>query len=147
MGKDFFATGLQKKMEKIGEDFLRLSISKHSDFYGAVWITQNALFFTGICGRTESSAPTWCGAQICAVGADDSVGPLGSCDFAAEFRKNGAFCRADVGIGPYTGCIILHCPVKISFFDILQTYTRFSSSTSRTSGMLLNAHGTMSASR
>lgn len=23
MGKDFFATGLQKKMEKIGEDFLR----------------------------------------------------------------------------------------------------------------------------
>ena len=102
---------------------------------------------SAICGRTESSAPTWCGAQICAVGADDSVGPLGSCKFAAEFRKNGAFCRADVGIGPYTGCIILHCPVKISFFDILQTYTRFSSSTSRTFGMLLNAHGTMSASR
>ena len=24
MGKDFFATGLQKKMEKIGEDFLHL---------------------------------------------------------------------------------------------------------------------------
>ena len=42
MGTDFFTTGLQKKMEKIGEDFLRLSISKHSDFYGAVWITQNA---------------------------------------------------------------------------------------------------------
>lgn len=58
MGTDFFATGLQKKTEKIGEDFLRLSISKHSDFYGAVWITQNAPFFTGICGRTESSAPT-----------------------------------------------------------------------------------------
>ena len=58
MGTDFFTTGLQKKMEKIGEDLLRLSISKHSDFYGAVWITQNAPFFTGICGRTESSAPT-----------------------------------------------------------------------------------------
>ena len=66
MGTDFFATGLQKKMEKIGEDFLRLSISKHSDFYGAVWITQNAPFFTGICGRTESSAPTtkWCHALV-----------------------------------------------------------------------------------
>ena len=39
MGTDFFATGLQKKMEKIGEDFLR---------GGAV----------GRGGRTESSAPT-----------------------------------------------------------------------------------------
>ena len=36
------------------------------------------------------------------VGADDSVGPLRSCEFCADFRKNGAFCRADVGIGPYT---------------------------------------------
>ena len=81
------------------------------------------------------------------VGADAHIGPLESCEFAEDSHKNGAFCRADVGIGPYTGCIILHCPVKISFFDILQTYTRFSSSTSRTSGMLLNAHGTMSASR
>ena len=37
------------------------------------------------------------------VGADAHIGPLGSCEFAADFRKNGAFCRADVGIGPYKG--------------------------------------------
>ena len=35
------------------------------------------------------------------VGADAHIGPLGSCKFAEEYRKNGAFCRADVGIGPY----------------------------------------------
>ena len=35
------------------------------------------------------------------VGADAHIGPLGSCEFAEDFRKNGAFCRADVGIGPY----------------------------------------------
>mgnify|MGYP004565738169 CR=1 FL=1 len=35
------------------------------------------------------------------VGADAHIGPLGSCEFAVDFRKNGAFCRADVGIGPY----------------------------------------------
>ena len=29
------------------------------------------------------------------------IDPLGSCEFAEGFRKNGAFCRADVGIGPY----------------------------------------------
>ena len=29
------------------------------------------------------------------------IGPLGSCEFAEDFRKIGAFCRADVGIGPY----------------------------------------------
>ncbi len=29
------------------------------------------------------------------------IGPLGSYEFAGDFRKNGAFCRADVGIGPY----------------------------------------------
>ena len=47
MGTDFFTTGLQKKTEKIGEDLLHSGISKHSDFYGAVWITQNAPFFYG----------------------------------------------------------------------------------------------------
>ena len=26
------------------------------------------------------------------------IGPLGSCDFAEDHRKNGAFCRGDVGI-------------------------------------------------
>ena len=35
------------------------------------------------------------------VGADAHIGPLGSCEFAEDFRKIGAFCRADVGIGPY----------------------------------------------
>ena len=29
------------------------------------------------------------------------IGPLGSCEFAEDFRKIGIFCRADVGIGPY----------------------------------------------
>ena len=29
------------------------------------------------------------------------IGPLGSCEFAADFRKNGAICRVDVGIDPY----------------------------------------------
>ena len=27
--------------------------------------------------------------------------PLGNYEFAADYRKIGAFCRADVGIGPY----------------------------------------------
>ena len=35
------------------------------------------------------------------VGPDAHIGPLGSCKFAEEYRKNGAFCRVDVGIGPY----------------------------------------------
>ena len=35
------------------------------------------------------------------VGADDSVGPLRSYKFAVDSCKNGAFCRADVGIGLY----------------------------------------------
>ena len=30
------------------------------------------------------------------------IGPLGSYEFAEDYRKNGAICRADVGIGPYT---------------------------------------------
>jgi hypothetical protein len=29
------------------------------------------------------------------VGADAHIGLLGSCKFAEEYRKNGAFCRAD----------------------------------------------------
>ena len=35
------------------------------------------------------------------VGADAHIGPGGSYEFAEDFRKNGALCRADVGIGPY----------------------------------------------
>ena len=51
--------------------------------------------------RTESSAPTgYGGLENCGVGADDSVGPLGNCEFAADFRKSGLFCQTDVGIGP-----------------------------------------------
>ena len=53
------------------------------------------------CGRTESSAPTgYGGLENCGVGADDSVGPLGNCEFAVDFRKSGLFCQTDVGIGP-----------------------------------------------
>ena len=37
------------------------------------------------------------------VGADAHIGPLGSYEFAADPRKIGAFCRADVGIGPLNG--------------------------------------------
>jgi hypothetical protein len=29
------------------------------------------------------------------VGADAHIGPLGSCEFAEDHRKNVAFCRAD----------------------------------------------------
>ena len=36
------------------------------------------------------------------VGADAYIGPPGSCKFAADYRKNGAICRVDVGIDPYT---------------------------------------------
>ena len=50
-------------------------------------------------GRTESSAPTESEGSV--VGADDSVGPLGSCEFAADFRKKtGASCRAEQSPAP-----------------------------------------------
>jgi len=29
------------------------------------------------------------------VGADACIGPLGSCEFAVDYRKNGLYCRAD----------------------------------------------------
>ena len=35
------------------------------------------------------------------VGADAHIGPLGSYEFAIDFRKNGAICRVDVSIDPY----------------------------------------------
>ena len=38
------------------------------------------------------------------VGVDAYIGPLGCCDFAAVFLKNGAICRVDVGIDPYKRC-------------------------------------------
>ena len=45
------------------------------------------------------------GAYVCTarfgVGADAYIGPLGSYEFAENYRENGAFCRVDVGIDPY----------------------------------------------
>ena len=35
------------------------------------------------------------------VGAIEHIAPLGSCEFAKDYRKIGAFCRVDVGIDPY----------------------------------------------
>ena len=37
------------------------------------------------------------------VGVDAHIDPLGSCEFAEDYCKISAFCRADVGIGPYKG--------------------------------------------
>ena len=34
-------------------------------------------------------------------GAIEHIAPLGSCEFAEDYRKIGAFCRVDVGIDPY----------------------------------------------
>ena len=36
------------------------------------------------------------------VGADACIGPLGSCEFAVDYRKNGLYCRADA-TRPQTG--------------------------------------------
>ena len=47
------------------------------------------------------------------VGVDAHIDPLGSFEFAEDRRKNGVFCRADVGIGPYKGRISYqHCAQK-----------------------------------
>ena len=35
------------------------------------------------------------------VGGDAHIAPLGSYEFALDFRKNGSYCRGDVGIAPY----------------------------------------------
>ena len=35
------------------------------------------------------------------VGGDANIAPLGTIEFALDFRKNGAYCRVDVGIDPY----------------------------------------------
>lgn len=64
-------------MEKIGEDFLRLSISKHSDFYGAVWITQNP------------------------VGVDAHIDPANKTDFTQLQCEFDGAQWGDVGIAPY----------------------------------------------
>ena len=43
------------------------------------------------------------------VGADAHIGPLGSYEFAEDYRKNAAICRADVGIGPYNVSANSYC--------------------------------------
>ena len=51
------------------------------------------------------------------VGADANIGPMGSCEFAEDYRKTGAFCRADVGIGPYiemSRCIRTRCDFSVN---------------------------------
>ena len=53
------------------------------------------------------------------VGADAHIGPLGSCEFAEDYHKNGAFCRADVGIGPYNVSANPYCPVNFNYKAIL----------------------------
>ena len=35
------------------------------------------------------------------VGGDAHIAPLGTAEFALGFRKNGLYCRVDVGIDPY----------------------------------------------
>ena len=35
------------------------------------------------------------------VGGDAYIAPLGTIEFALDFRKNGSYCRGDVGIAPY----------------------------------------------
>ena len=50
-------------------------------------------------GRTTLSALRESAIEF--VGADARIGPLGSYEFAENFRENGASCRADEGIGPY----------------------------------------------
>ena len=37
------------------------------------------------------------------------IGPLGSYEFAEKYHKNGACCRADVGIGPYSALSVFYC--------------------------------------
>ena len=77
MGNALFATGLQKKMEKIGEDFLRLSISKHSDFYGA------------------------CGLRRIPQGPMPTLTRQDAPVFTKIHSEFETSTRADVGIGPY----------------------------------------------
>ena len=51
------------------------------------------------------------------VGAEAHIGPLGNYEFAADYRKNGAFCRADVGIGPYKQPLYSICFSWYSWFS------------------------------
>ncbi len=44
------------------------------------------------------------------------IGPCGSYEFAKDFCKNSAFCRADVGIGPYMDAVLPQYFMKIRLF-------------------------------
>ena len=49
----------------------------------------------GLLEAAEGLAKTlWLAGQY-SVGADAYIGPPGSCEFAADYRKNGAICRVD----------------------------------------------------
>ena len=54
------------------------------------------------------------------VRADASARPVGTNEFAGDFRKNGACCRVDVGIdpyGPHCDCDIEKTPsIRMAFF-------------------------------
>ena len=60
------------------------------------------------------------------VGADAHIGPFRSCEFAKILCGTGLPCRADVGIGPYSGNgsrllpqILRALAEKVKFFFIL----------------------------
>ena len=55
------------------------------------------------------SRPPLQGVQRVVVGADDSVGPLGSYEFAKDYRKIGAFRRAEQSPAPTTVVHMLGC--------------------------------------
>ena len=50
------------------------------------------------------------------------IGPLRSYEFAEDYRENGAFCRADVGIGPYKCCT--HCVGNFEQFQASREKSR-----------------------
>ena len=56
------------------------------------------------------------------VGADAHIGPLGSYDFAGDPRKIGAFCRADVGIGPYNPVNRIATEIEAAFISSEKPY-------------------------
>ena len=40
------------------------------------------------------------------VGVDAHIDPLGTIEFAEDFRKNGLYRRSDVGIDPYALAVV-----------------------------------------
>ena len=61
-----------------------------------------ALFSIPFVGADDSVRPTKsCNFARLIVGADAHIGPLKCCGFALNFRKNGRFRRADIVVRPY----------------------------------------------